>query len=296
MIKTVIFLIVFSLTLFFYLHIHFHKRISNDLEIYDINNPSKDKLEEVCDLKQPVIFSNCLEENLAHSIICQKFESYDVNVRNDKYIIEKTDGEELFLNNTLKNVLKMLKNDKNRNIIVENNMEFLHETLINKIYNKNGNFLKPYFTFYKKYDYVFGSENSTTVLKYDVYYRNFFQIVQGNVRIKMCSPKNKKLLYELKDYENYEFVSPINPWDVQNEYKETNSKIKWLDITLTKDDVIFIPAYWWYSFELTNDAVLARYSYNSYISSLSVINHNLLYFLQNQNIKRITEPTLNKKE
>ena len=28
----------------------------NDLEVYEIEQPSKDKLEEICDLRQPVIF------------------------------------------------------------------------------------------------------------------------------------------------------------------------------------------------------------------------------------------------
>ena len=33
---------------------HFHVKTSNDLEVYDVIKPSKEKLEELCDLRQPI--------------------------------------------------------------------------------------------------------------------------------------------------------------------------------------------------------------------------------------------------
>ena len=47
---------IFCLVLFIYLHIQFHLKTSNDLEVYEIDDASKDKLEELCDVRQPVIF------------------------------------------------------------------------------------------------------------------------------------------------------------------------------------------------------------------------------------------------
>ena len=46
-------LLIFCLVLFFYLHIYFQLKTSDDLEIYEIENPSKERLEEICDLRQP---------------------------------------------------------------------------------------------------------------------------------------------------------------------------------------------------------------------------------------------------
>ena len=43
--------------LFIYVHVFFHISTSDDLEVYEIKMPSKDKLEELCDLKQPVKLS-----------------------------------------------------------------------------------------------------------------------------------------------------------------------------------------------------------------------------------------------
>ena len=53
---------IFCVVLFLYLHIYYHLKTSNDLEVYTIEKPSKDKLEEICDLRQPVIFDYNYEE------------------------------------------------------------------------------------------------------------------------------------------------------------------------------------------------------------------------------------------
>ena len=47
---------IFCLVLFIYLHIQFHLKTSNDLEMYEIDQASKEKLEEICDIRQPVLF------------------------------------------------------------------------------------------------------------------------------------------------------------------------------------------------------------------------------------------------
>ncbi len=40
-------LFVFCAILFFYLHIQFHLKTSDDLEIYEIDNASKERVEEI---------------------------------------------------------------------------------------------------------------------------------------------------------------------------------------------------------------------------------------------------------
>ena len=49
--------LIFCSILFLYIHIYFHLKTSDDLEVYEIDKPSKDKLEEICDLRQPVVFN-----------------------------------------------------------------------------------------------------------------------------------------------------------------------------------------------------------------------------------------------
>jgi hypothetical protein len=56
MIKIIIGMFIFCLVLFIYLHIHFHLKTGEELEMYEIEQPSKEKLEEICDIRQPVLF------------------------------------------------------------------------------------------------------------------------------------------------------------------------------------------------------------------------------------------------
>ena len=60
---------VFSVVLFLYIHIQFQLKTSNDLEVYNIIKPSKDRLEEICDIRQPVIFRFGNEELEVKSFI-----------------------------------------------------------------------------------------------------------------------------------------------------------------------------------------------------------------------------------
>ena len=45
--KNIVAFLIFCLILFFYLHIFYHIKTSDDLEIYEIDEPSKEKLEEI---------------------------------------------------------------------------------------------------------------------------------------------------------------------------------------------------------------------------------------------------------
>ena len=49
-------LCIFTIILFLYLHIFYQIKTSNDLEVYSIDEPSKDKLEEICNIKTTYIF------------------------------------------------------------------------------------------------------------------------------------------------------------------------------------------------------------------------------------------------
>ena len=73
-IKTLIFVIV----LFFYLHIFFHLKTSNDLEVYECETPDKDELEEICGLRQPVIFNyvDSVHEQCNRIVLIKKYSSF----------------------------------------------------------------------------------------------------------------------------------------------------------------------------------------------------------------------------
>ena len=91
--REVIAIIIFCFVLFIYLHVCFHLKKVDDLEIYEICQPSKDKLEEVCDLRQPVVteFTN---DNLTNSCNFNNINSYE-RIRDRLYICKKENYPEL---------------------------------------------------------------------------------------------------------------------------------------------------------------------------------------------------------
>ena len=52
MLKLFIGFFIFCIVLFIYLHIQFHLKTSNDLEVFELDQASKDKLDEICDLDE----------------------------------------------------------------------------------------------------------------------------------------------------------------------------------------------------------------------------------------------------
>ena len=59
-------------------------KTSNDLEVFTIQNPSKDKLEEICDIRQPVIFdfdSGEILESCNLSFIDDTYNAFDIKIR-----------------------------------------------------------------------------------------------------------------------------------------------------------------------------------------------------------------------
>ena len=106
----IIVVLVFCIVLFFYLHIYFHLKTSDDLEVYEIELPSKELLEEVCDLRQPVLFefnNERLLECCSRANILDTYGAFDIKLRNVKDEIDI--DEELFIPLSFTSALKVLE-------------------------------------------------------------------------------------------------------------------------------------------------------------------------------------------
>ena len=280
--KNILIVLIFTTVLFFYLHIIYHLKKSNDLEIYDIITPSKNELEEICNYRQPVIFDyqNDSSNNINLDFLVSNYSSFDLNVRNSK---SNTTEEELYIPYKITDLFTVFDNDKDSKYITENNEDFINETGMVKYLKYNDTLIRPYFMVYSKYDLLSGSKNSRTPLRYNLYYRNYLHVINGSVKIKLAPPNSIKYLNEVKDFDNYEFRSDIDVWDIEN--NDTLNKVKLLEVNVQKDQLIYIPSYWWYSIEYDSKSLLINYNYHTYMSMISVIPSILLYYLQAQNVK-----------
>jgi hypothetical protein len=278
--------------MFLYIHIYFHLKTSNDLEIYEIDKPSKDKFEEICDLKQPVLMNlenEQLLEIFTRNNILDTYGVFDVKIRNIKSIITnpKTNkDDELYLPLPFSSTIKVIENDTDNKFLVENNYDFLEETGLIKTYKYNDSFLRPYMVSNCMYDYIISSNDTCSPFRYELNYRNYFLVTEGEIKVKLSPPNSSRYLYTIKDFENMEFKSPVNPWDVQSQYKTDFSKIKCLEIIIKKGYVLFIPAFWWYSIKFSDNASICSFKYRTYMNNIAILDNFFMRFLQTQNVKR----------
>lgn len=290
--QSVFAVIVFCVVLFLYLHIYFHLKTSNDLEVYEIDQPSKDKLEEVCDLRQPVMFdymNERLMESCTLAAMRSTYGAFDVRLRNVKETAEEADATDLYVPLTLHTVADTFRSDKDARYITENNGDFLEETGLIKTFKYNDAFLRPAMVSKCMYDVVCASPGTQTPLRYELNYRNYYLVTHGTIKMRLIAPHASKYLYPVSDYDNFEFRSPVNPWQIQPEYRADFDKVKTMDVELRAGQIIYIPAYWWCSLQFPpGDEIttVCCFKYRTYMNTLSVLDKLCMWLLQQQNVKR----------
>lgn len=280
-------LFIFCIILFLYLHIQFHLKTCNDLEIYEIDNVSKDKMEEICDLRQPALLDFPDVEDIQKIInttnkqfLLDNYPVFEIKIR------DNNDKNELCVPLSLRVASKLFSQDKNSIYFSEGNSDFLQETGAIKNMSYNDEILRPYLVSNCHYDVLMGSENVETPFRYDLNYRNYYIVTQGAIKVKLSPPKSIKYLYPVDDYENFEFRSSINPWSPQTKYRADFDKIKCLEIVLTPGRILFIPAYWWYTFKFENNTSVSCFKYRTYMNNIAISPKIFMYALQNQNVER----------
>jgi hypothetical protein len=279
---------IFCIILFFYLHIQFHLKTSNELEIYELEQASKEKMEEICDLRQPILF-DCddygekIINTTNKSVLLKNYPVFEVKIRDNK----DDDGpSELLVPLPLHVATRLFDEDKNATYFSEGNYEFLQETGAIKNMSYNDSMLRPSLVSNCYYDVLMGSKNVETPFRYEINYRNYFIVTQGSIRVKMAPPKSSKYLYPINDYENLEFKSSINPWTTQEKFKADFDKIKCLEFVLTPGRFLFIPAYWYYTFKFDENTSVSCFKYRTYMNNVAISPQIFMYALQNQNVER----------
>jgi hypothetical protein len=276
---------IFCIVLFIYLHVQFQLKNSNDLEIYEIDDVSKEKLEEICDMRQPVLFdvpNEKLVQLTNKKFICDNYQAFEIKIRNSN---DNKDSE-LYVPLPLHASIKLFDEDKESSYFSENNMDFIEETGIIKTFKYNDEFLRPGMVSNCNYDILMGSTNTCTPFRYKLNYRNFFMLTHGSAKLKIAPPQSKRYLYPNYDYENFEFSSPINPWNVQPKYISDFDKIKCLEFTLLPGKTLFLPARWWYSIQFLENTSISCFYYKTYMNNVAIIPSLFMHGLQIQNVKR----------
>lgn len=307
MVNIILTIFVFLVTLFFYLHIQYHLKTSNDLEIYEVDYVSKQNLEEICDLRQPCLFES--DENTKYAMqisnlshLLDNYPVFEIKIRKsinhthtyDKY--NDTKDEDVYFSLPLHVANKLFNDDKKASYYSEGNGDFLSETGVYKKISKLDYHLRPSFVSNCLYDVMIGTNGAETPFRYDMNYRNYYFVTQGSIKVKLAPPTYGKYMNPENDHENFEFKSSINPWNPSDEHKLDFNKVKCLEITLNPGRFMYIPSYWWYSFKFGSETSVSTFKYRTYMNNVSIFPSLAMYTLQNMNIDRKCVPNINLKK
>lgn len=284
--------ILFGIVLIMYLHIIHHLKTSEDLEIYEMDYTNKSHLQEVCDVKQPVLFEyNSISPDFYKEITNEKLEitnMHDIKIKDIKdYYSDDSSTTVDYIVLPLQSANKLLKSDTHSSYFTENNHEFIEDANLYQYFHENDELIKPNNSVITKYDVIMGSSNTYTPLRYHTDCRRFISTMNGKITIKMTPWKSNKYLYPNNDYENYEFTSPVNVWSPQKKYKNEINKMQFLEFDIMPGFMLYIPPYWWYSIKFTGgaDTLVTGFTYNTVMNCLANLPKWCLYYMQQDNTK-----------
>lgn len=271
MLQFLVSILIFCIVLLLYLHVVYYLKVNNTLEVFHVNDYTKENVNRLCQLKQPFTF-NYMNQPLLQAL---NFDSLQ-NQYNKLFIQLRKKTEDLFLPVPVERGLQLFENDVSNNYYSENNEVFLKTSNLLQ-YCKQDNVLQPTLMSNHKFDVILGNDGSNTKTKYNLYYRNFFYVTDGSCKLRLLPPNTSGKLNVNKNYELFEYNCKENVFD--HSFKQ-----QYVDVELKKGEIIFIPTYWFYSFQFKEKTIISSFHYSTYLSNLSIIPDVCKHVLQKQNI------------
>lgn len=137
------------------------------------------------------------------------------------------------------------------------NQEFLQETRLFRNYESIDHELRPYLCATKEYNLALGTLASP--LQQHTHDRTYLYGIEKPSVIRICTPMHSKYIHDNVDI-----------WNLKD-----TSKIKYREIVLQPTEVLYLPAYWWYSIQF-NDSKVAVFQYRTWMNLLSTLPQRLI--------------------
>ena len=265
-------IIIFILMLILYSQIMFQLKKGDDMEIYEIDYTNITDLNKSANLKQPIIFefSNFVNTLKDYSLkfLAVEYGSFDVFIKEPEDYHSDRPVNTVVID--LAAAESLVKTDTSSKYYSNQNQSLIYETGLDKYFKQLDKYLQPMFSVFSKYDVMFGSSGTTTPLTYHTYERRFVYVNGGKISVKMTPWRSNKYMMVNKDYENYEFASPLNVWNPQDNYRTGFQKMKFLDFVVHSGNILYIPPFWYYSIKIEDDdGLLYTMDYGSPMNILS---------------------------
>lgn len=286
--QIIIMTFVFFVVLFVYIHVYHQYSTSNDFEVYEFDTITKDRLEEICRLKQPFVFSLSPTESGIYNTnthgIASQYAQFELNIRTST--MGNTDHPDESVPLSLDKAIELFnRDDAEKKYYSDDNAEFLAESGLVKHLHASDHLFRPPMVCSRMYDVITGSSSGYTPLRYEINDRNYFAVVSGVVDVVLIPPKYTKYLRSHSNYDAFEFNSSIDVWNVQEKYAQEYKKSKSLQVSLNSGKVLYVPPYWWYSIRFGPNTSVTSLKYRTYMNTLAIFPYTCMHYLQMLNVK-----------
>lgn len=269
------YIILFFIVLFSYIHIQKQWKIEHDTEIYEYEYTSLKQLQSTCEYKQPIIF----ELNVPKP-------NFDIGTMQVKDTRDKRGDLSIgSISLSFENTKNLIQSDTNSAFYSDkNNISIIQHSDCKKWFHKLESLLKPQFTMNVEYDILYGSRKTQTIPQFHHESHTFLYLPRETnrtyIRLKMISTKYNKYLKPYHDYVNYEFTSNMNLFNMENFPYSS------IDVLVKPGHVVFIPAYWYYSIEFQDkDTEICMVKFTTIANACAHLKHYCLYYLQQYNVQ-----------
>ena len=284
---------IFIIILFLYLHIQEQYKKSEDLEIYEMDYTSNDHLQTVCAMKQPVLFEFFLQDGLKGSprekINAVADDNAEVKVwdTNDYYTGATCSVDAILL--TQRSFTNLAKSDPKGRYFGRWDQDPDSDDF--DVFKDMDSFFCPKLCANSGYSLMSGASGAKLPLSYHTNDRVYLFVTSGKISVKMTPWRSRKYINTIKDYDNYEFYSRMNPWTQVSSGE--SDKIKWLNFEVNAGHVLYIPPWWWYSIKFSStDTRVASFKYQTYSNLLAHTFDIGRYYFQFHTTKRVVARTL----
>jgi hypothetical protein len=253
LVAVLVFLVVFVL----YIHIQDQWKKSEDLEVYEMDYSTKEHLQTVCAMKQPVLFTLPFSHEFSPDVTKDSSSTSD----RDSSEIPVWDVREYGVRDSVDplwlsygSFCGLVKSDPKGHFYTRKNQEWLESADSN--HRDVDAYVRPPLTVYSQYEWLKGAEGAHTPGAYHMDDRQYFFVTKGKISVRMTPWRSGRFLDAVADYDNYEFFSRTDVWNCQEK------EIRWLDFEVVEGYVLFIPAWWWYSIRFSSvdtEVLGARY-------------------------------------
>ena len=253
-------LIIVIILIIIFAHVKFFLDYNDDIKINDLHLFTKKEIDVYCKFKNPFI------SNFYNDLLCEKFcfQNFTEKYSNSKLNVKLIDLDTNKITNIPVYKIKEYINSEKRYLSYSNEDFLIESGLINTLYEVTE--IKPNLKTFSFFDIGFGSIGENNKINKCLNSRTFIWVTEGSINIKLIPPCFKDKLDTINNY---------------NELWNNKNLIKNVKLTLEKNQILFVPPFWFYSIQFNENAFVCYFKYDCFGCSTYKIYDNLKTYIQN---------------